>query len=261
MINKKLEVDNFNLVKSKLTFSVGMTFLLTFSILLAIFGKNSFLGLGEPLFVGLIALATLLCSVAFIRLQLRVCMLSTELRRATEEEEFERHRMLTLINSVKDAVILVDEAGYISLYNAATLDILNTNVGISREPVAGVVKDFEDELDLKGLMQDLSGSKEVKFNYEDQKGSIQKMVMTVSRAKSGYGKIGMRGFVLLIRSVGETAGEEKEGHELRGLWAAVEGSVENSTVMLQRGNAKGAEKALGMASKALTRMKPKIIRR
>ena len=169
--------------------------------------------------------------------------------------------MLTLINSVKDAVILVDEAGYISLYNAATLDILNTNVGISREPVAGVVKDFEDELDLKGLMQDLSGSKEVKFNYEDQKGSIQKMVMTVSRAKSGYGKIGMRGFVLLIRSVGETAGEEKEGHELRGLWAAVEGSVENSTVMLQRGNVKGAEKALGMASKALTKIKPKIIRR
>jgi hypothetical protein len=71
----------------------------------------------------------------------------------------------------------------------------------------------------------------------------------------------MRGFVLVIRAVGETPGKEKERHQLRGLWAAVEGGLENSTIMLQRDNVKGAKKALEMASKALTKIKPKIIRR
>lgn len=261
MMKKKFEAEDFSLVKSKLVFGAGIAFLLIFSNLVIIFGRDYFSDFGGFLFVALMVFTVLLVAIAFIRLQLRVCALATELRRTVEEEEFERNRMLTLINSIKDAVILVDEAGYIALYNAATLDILNTNVGISREPVAEVVKDSEGELELKKLMRGLSGSKEIKFNYEDQKGAIQKMMMTISRAKSGYGKIGMRGFVLVIRAVGETPGKEKERHQLRGLWAAVEGSVENSTVMLQRGNAKGAEKALGMASKALTRMKPKIIKR
>lgn len=261
MVKKRFEVENFNLAKAKLIFGLGLAFLLVCNVFLAFLGTNFLPGVRGYLFIVAITAVTFLVSLAFIRLQRRFCILATELRRTAEEEEFERHRTLTLINSIKDAVILVDEAGYIALYNAATLDILNTNVGISREPVSSVVKDYEGELDLEKLMHGLSGSKDVRFNYEDQKGTIQKMVMTISRAKSGYGKIGIRGFVLVIRAVGKTAGKEKERHELRGLWAAVEGGVENSSIMLKRGNVKGAEKALAMTSKALMRMKPKIIKR
>jgi len=51
--------------------------------------------------------------------------------RFTRRIENERQRLLSLINSLSSAVLAVDEHGKIYLYNAAALELLNTNKDIS----------------------------------------------------------------------------------------------------------------------------------
>ncbi|MEI7819188.1 MAG: ATP-binding protein [bacterium] len=47
------------------------------------------------------------------------------------EAEYEHQRLIALINSVSEAVIAVNEKGIITLFNAAALDLLDTNIELS----------------------------------------------------------------------------------------------------------------------------------
>jgi signal transduction histidine kinase len=51
--------------------------------------------------------------------------------RFTRRVENERQRLLALINSLSSAVLAIDESGKVYLYNAAALELLNTNRDIS----------------------------------------------------------------------------------------------------------------------------------
>ena len=201
---------------------------------------------------------------AFLRLQLRVAALATELRRTAEEEEFERNRTLTLINSIKDAVIFVDDSGHVVLYNAATLDLLNTNVSISRQAVETVFKPAQGSaVDFRRLMAELKGSQTINFKNEVGDGRYIDLTVSVSRARSGYGKIGMRGFVFVAKLSGVENTESEqyhlERHALRNSWAIIEGSIENAQLMLSRDNIEGAKKAIDTAINSAEQVKQKIL--
>ncbi len=55
--------------------------------------------------------------------------------RFTRQIQNERQRLLALINSLSHAVLAVDEQGNVYLYNAAALDLLNTNRDITGLPI------------------------------------------------------------------------------------------------------------------------------
>ncbi|HVQ44779.1 MAG TPA: ATP-binding protein [Candidatus Saccharimonadia bacterium] len=55
--------------------------------------------------------------------------------RFTKRIENERQRLLSLINSLSNAVLAIDEKGKVYLYNAAALELLNTNRDINGEPI------------------------------------------------------------------------------------------------------------------------------
>lgn len=60
----------------------------------------------------------------------------TILTQTTRQIERERQSLLTVINSLTNAVVVVDSVGNVMLYNAATLDLLNTNVELTNKPLS-----------------------------------------------------------------------------------------------------------------------------
>ncbi|MDF2461645.1 MAG: Multi-sensor signal transduction histidine kinase, partial [Candidatus Saccharibacteria bacterium] len=59
--------------------------------------------------------------------------------RFTRRIENERQRLLSLINSLSDSVLAIDSDGKVYLYNAAALELLNTNRDISGASIADLL--------------------------------------------------------------------------------------------------------------------------
>ncbi len=254
-----------NILRSTIVYSYATVSSIFFGAVFIFFGKDYLIDQGKIVFVVATLTAVALITCTFIKLQARFVAAATELRRTAEEEEFERHRTLTLINSIKDAVILVDEAGYVSLYNAATLDLLDTNVGISRKPIKEVIKSESDpSFDILESMKKIRGSLEVPYKRLSKAGEILDLKITISRAKSGYGKIGMRGFVVVIKKLEEAGSNgfnSKDLHDLKNSFAALEGGIENAVLMLSKDNVDGAKKALEASAKVATGFKAKAFKK
>lgn len=254
-----------NILRAKIIYSYATISSVFFGGLFLFFGKDYLVDSGKIIFIICTVAAVVLITLTFVKLQERFVAAATELRRTAEEEEFERHRTLTLINSIKDAVILVDEAGYVALYNAATLDLLDTNVGISRKPIKEVIKSESDpSFDILESMQKIRGSLEVPYKRLSKAGEILDLKITISRAKSGYGKIGMRGFVVVIKRLEEptSAGfSSKDLHDLKNSFAALEGGIENAGLMLSKDNTEAAKKALEAAAKVAVDFKAKAFKK
>ncbi len=254
-----------NILRSKIVYSYATVSSIFFGGIFILFGKDYLIDSGRIVFIICTVLAVSLITFTFIKLQARFVAAATELRRTAEEEEFERNRTLTLINSIKDAVILVDEAGYVLLYNAATLDLLDTNVGISRKPIKEVIKSESDpSFDILESMKKIRGSLEVPYKRLSKAGEILDLKITISRAKSGYGKIGMRGFVVVIKKNEESGSAGfnlKDLHDLKNSFAALEGGIENAILMLSKNNSEGAKKALEGSAKVAVDFKTRAFKK
>ena len=53
--------------------------------------------------------------------------------------EYEHQRILSLINSMNETVIATDENGIISIYNAAAMELLNTNTGLDNQKIDSIL--------------------------------------------------------------------------------------------------------------------------
>jgi signal transduction histidine kinase len=253
-------------LRSNTIFGLCLVYLFALSGIFLVFGKDYLIDSGKLIFTGVVIFGAAFFGFILTKAQLKLLKLATELRRTAEEEEFERNRTLTLINSIKDGVILVDDSGYVSLYNAATLDILDTNVGISRQKVSKVFNPAPgSDFDIDKVMMNLRGSQDLNLKNVRPTGEAVDLSLTVSRARSGYGKIGTRGFVLVIRqtsasSAGVDANVSKLIHDLRNNLTVVEGSIENAGMMLQTKNVEGAKKALNAATEAVRKVKQAVLK-
>lgn len=69
--------------------------------------------------------------------------LNTTDTQAAARERAEKYRVATLINTITDAIISMDSHGIISTYNAAALDLIDTNEAIDGKHV-GEVLSLED---------------------------------------------------------------------------------------------------------------------
>lgn len=254
----------FKLLRSNIVFILALSFMLAMGGLFISFGQDYLYDNGKLIYVVSFMSFVGLAVFGFLRLQLKVASLANELRRTAEEEEFERNRTLTLINSIKDAVIFVDDSGHVALYNAATLDLLNTNVSISRQPVETIFKPAQGSaVDFKNILANLKGAQSISFKNELGEGKFIDLTVSISRARSGYGKIGMRGYVFVAKQSGlENTDSEQahlQRHALRNSWAIIEGSIENAQLMLQKDNIEGAKKAIDVAVTNAEQVKQKIL--
>lgn len=161
----------------------------------------------------------------------------------------EHEEILTIVNNLADAVFSVDTSGVIRLYNAAGLNLLDTNTGVEGKKLNEVFT-LEDEdgapVDLfKAVsavhsvtvndtfrMRTGDDSMRLEFTYAPIRSSFT--------AKSPTGS--QQGFVIIARDVTRLKSLEEErdefisvvSHELRTPVTVAEGTISNAQFMLER---------------------------
>lgn len=179
---------------------------------------------------------------------------------ATNAAELERTRLTSLINSMADGVIAIDDQMNVVVYNGAALNILDVNATIAGNPITGILrlqdKDGQnvDALALIRAQKTPYTSRDLSIHYAD--GSSIKLYLSIAPVHLGYGEHGSRGYVLLMRDITREKSLEEErdefisvaSHELRTPVAIAEGNVSNARLILQRGgDPKAIDQALSQA--------------
>jgi len=174
--------------------------------------------------------------------------------------EVERERLTSLINSMADGVIAVDQAAKIVLYNGAALNILDVNSSINGKTLRSVLKltdKTNQPVDVKRLVLDTKSavtSRDYKLTYPD--GSSINLYSSIAPVRLGYGQDGMHGYVVLLRDITREKSLEEErdefisvvSHELRTPIAIAEGNISNAEFILEKtGDMKQVQSALAQA--------------
>jgi two-component system phosphate regulon sensor histidine kinase PhoR len=174
--------------------------------------------------------------------------------------ELERERLTSLINSMADGVIAIDEKTHIVVYNGAALNILDVNSTISGKTISSVMKLVDktgQAISLKDIILETktqSTSRDWKLQYPD--GSAINLYTSIAPVKLGYGQAGMSGYVILVRDITREKSLEEErdefisvvSHELRTPIAIAEGNIGNAEFILEKtGDLKQAKEALAQA--------------
>ena len=164
-----------------------------------------------------------------------------------QSADVERERLTSLINSMGDGVIAIDEHTKIVLYNGAALNILDINSSMSGKPISDVLQLIDKNnqaLNLRDLIlatKTSTASRDWRLLYPDKE--TVNLYISIAPVRLGYGKEGMRGYVILMRDITREKSLEEErdefisvvSHELRTPIAIAEGNVSNAIYLAEKG--------------------------
>lgn len=168
-------------------------------------------------------------------------------RKLKRDERLEHERLTSLINSMADAVIAVDEQVQVVLYNAAALNILDINTLKTGTDLTSIFKPLDKDNQpkpVKAMVQAVSvptTSRDLKLQYND--GSQINLYLSIAPVHLGYGKHGTHGYVLLLRDITREKSLEEErdefisvvSHELRTPITIAEGNISNAQLIIKKG--------------------------
>lgn len=152
----------------------------------------------------------------------------------------EHERLTSLIGSMADGVIAVDDDIKVVLYNGAALNILDLNGSVKGRSLKRVLSLFDNNgqpVDIQKLVSDTktpTTSRDMLLHYSD--GSKANIYLSIAPVYLGYGATGDRGYVLLLRDITREKSLEEErdefisvvSHELRTPIAITEGNISNA---------------------------------
>jgi PAS domain S-box-containing protein len=166
--------------------------------------------------------------------------------RASERLQYDR--IVTIINNLSDATFSTDEKGGILMYNAACLNLLDTNQNLKGVNINTLFNLTDPDshpvqlLDILGEAKTTVRRDDVRHTYSD--GEEVRLEMTYAPIKSTYsrrkkGQV-QGGYILIARDVTKQKSLEEErdefisvvSHELRTPITIVEGTLSNLAVML-----------------------------
>jgi PAS domain S-box-containing protein len=164
----------------------------------------------------------------------------------TNDERLEHQRLTSLINSMADAVIAVDQDIKVVLYNAAALNIFDVNSIKNGSSLGRLFKPIDKDNqphDITAMVRDAkvpTTSRDLLLAYPD--GSKINLYMSIAPVHLGYGATGQRGYVLLLRDITREKSLEEErdefisvvSHELRTPIAISEGNISNAQLIAEK---------------------------
>jgi two-component system phosphate regulon sensor histidine kinase PhoR len=153
--------------------------------------------------------------------------------------KLDHDRLITLINSITDAVIAIDENKKIVLYNAAALNTLDLNIVINDFPIAELLKLYDKDkhpVDVNSLIDTIKtpfSSRDYLIHYQDDRKA--NLYINISPVRLSYGQEGENGFMLVLRDITDEKSMEEErdefisviSHELRTPVTIAEGDLSN----------------------------------
>ena len=161
----------------------------------------------------------------------------------------EHEEILTIVNNLADAVFSVDCTGVVTLYNAAGLNLLDTNSGIDGKKLNDVFKLEDEDGQAVDLFKEVSQAQTVTINdsFRMRYGEdVMRLEFTYAPIRSGFSPKdpsgAQNGYVIIARDITRLKSLEEErdefisvvSHELRTPVTVAEGTISNAQLMLER---------------------------
>lgn len=165
----------------------------------------------------------------------------------TQTAALEHERLTSLINSMGDGVVAIDESQKIVVYNGAALNILDSNSSITGQYFSSTIN-LTDKNNQPINVADLIKNAKTPVFYRDyclvypDKSKIN-LYLSIAPVHLGFGKEGSRGYVVLLRDITREKSLEEErdefisvvSHELRTPIAIAEGNISNAQLTVEKG--------------------------
>lgn len=187
-------------------------------------------------------------------------LMSKSASHSVPDASVERELLTSLINSMADGVIAIDQNKKVIIYNGAALNILDINSTITNKSIGEILKLYDknnQELDTFQIINSIKTSftsRDLTFHYADN--SIMNLYLSIAPVHLGYGKDGARGHVLLLRDITHEKSLEEErdefisvvSHELRTPITIAEGDISNARLIVDKqGDIEQVKQALKQA--------------
>jgi two-component system phosphate regulon sensor histidine kinase PhoR len=170
-----------------------------------------------------------------------------ELTRSQTEELLQRDRMITIVNNLADAILSTDKNGIIQVYNAALLNLVDTNTSLEGQKIDAVLPLIDKDNSPFKFTRELKAAATVK-NRDDLSLKIADEPMHLSviyspiRGVDSHGSDGSDGYIVILRDITKQKSLEEErdefisvvSHELRTPITIAEGTLSNVQVMMDR---------------------------
>lgn len=170
-----------------------------------------------------------------------------ELSKSRAKETLQRDRVLTIVNNLADAVFSTDEDGIIQIYNAAALNLLDTNSELKGKSIDSVISLFTADNKKVRLLKEFNATKSV-ASREDVSATISGETIHIGityspiRGINSSESVGNDGYIVIMRDITKQKSLEEErdefisvvSHELRTPITIAEGSLSNMQIMMER---------------------------
>jgi PAS domain S-box-containing protein len=170
------------------------------------------------------------------------------LDRSKAQEALQRDRVLTIVNNLTVGVLSTDSAGIIRVYNAASLNLIDTNDSLNGQHIDDILTVVDQDDKKVSLFNELKAVKSVvkrdDLNYTFSDGEEIRLELTYSPIRSSYSRSkkaeSYDGYIIIMRDVTKAKSLEEErdefisvvSHELRTPLTIAEGSLSNVQVMM-----------------------------
>lgn len=199
---------------------------------------------------GFIILSVILLSVAVLGILRAQETKRRALLHSQRRERLQYDRILTIMNNLTDAAFTTDEKGSVLMYNAAALDLLDTNASLKNKNIGELfsltTKDNKSANLLDILKEASRATRRDDLNHTYKDGDSIRLEISFSPIRSNYSLTKRRdelgGYILIMRDVTKQKSLEEErdefisvvSHELRTPITIVEGTLSNVQVMMQQ---------------------------
>jgi len=172
------------------------------------------------------------------------------LQHSQNRERWQYDRMTTIMNNLTDAAFSTDDKGSILMYNAACLDLLDTNDTLKGRSIGELFNLTDNDgqpVQLTNLLNEATRTiRRDDLNHTYKDGESIRLEITLSPIKSSYSTrkkaSEQGGYILIMRDVTKQKSLEEErdefisvvSHELRTPITIVEGSLSNLDVLIKR---------------------------
>lgn len=154
-------------------------------------------------------------------------------------------RLMTLINSLNEAIISINAKGVIQLYNAATLSLLDTNQNLTGKKLDDVINLTDDKGDMIELFEQLNAGApsvmrdDIRHSFEDSE--VINLAVSSSRVRDNHNAT--LGYIIVLRDITreKSLSEERDefisvvSHELRTPITITEGTISNVQLLIKKG--------------------------
>jgi signal transduction histidine kinase len=170
------------------------------------------------------------------------------LEKSSLQAQLERDRITTLMNNLSQGVISTNSKGYVTTYNAAVLNLLDTNKSLMGQAIDDVLS-IEDKSGAKIAIKELLGQADkgmtrddLYYNYGDERIRVEVTITPIVGPSTHSSEPRRSGHLLMMRDITKQKDLDDErdefisvvSHELRTPLTIAEGTLSNIETMYEK---------------------------